>query len=152
MAVPFSTIIIKSFSVGRGDAPNILEDLLSHLPISLRMFRSWRICDNSIHALSKVVGLDDTPLDYETEKISALRPVHSWCCVFTHMDRETDPTDLINDFCGPVDAKVWVHGSLRHTYGLKSLNPADNVIHVSTPQRAEYEAKILFMNFDKEAI
>lgn len=151
MIIPYSLLIIKPMSVGRGDAPVILQDIFYHCPVALRMFRQFIICDTTLLALVEPTGPHHSTLDYEQEKIHPARQIPSWICVFTHLDRITDPTVLLNEYCGPLDVSQRTHQHLRYTYST-SFHPSDNVVHIAIPERRQYEANLLFLEFNEEHI
>lgn len=157
MTVPYSLLTIKPMSVGRGDAPQILADILKDCPVSLRMFRVWPICDTTLIGLCRTKGLHDSGLDYEVEKIHPARKVDSWVCVFTHLDRETDPTPILNEYCGPLDPTKLLPQHLRHKYGGytkvgRTAHASDTVVHITKTERLDYEGMLLFMEFDESKI
>lgn len=143
----FTVLIIKPVSVGRGDAPAILHDILHNTPVALRGFRVWRICDTSWKALC----LNSSSLDYNTEKLNAGRSVPAWICLLTHLDRVTDPVPVLEKYCGPFDSDQWLPKHLRYRYS-HHAHDIDTVVHISGIERAEYEASILFEKFNKEDI
>ena len=157
MTIPYSLVVIKPLSVGRGDAPNILQSFLDNRPVTLRKFRSWAICDTTLLALVQDKGLHKTNLDYDQEKLLLPRQIDSWICVFTHLDRQTDPTPIIHEYCGPLNRREWLPHHLRHQFGGYSrfgnnAHPTDTVIHIAKPERALYEANLLFLNFNEIVI
>jgi hypothetical protein len=146
MTVPYSLLMIKPMSVGRGDAPFILEDLLENCPISLRLFRQFVVCDNTLMLLTKPVGPHHSTLDYEQEKIHPPRHIPSWICLFTHLDRQTNPRPMLDDYCGPLDRGAQLRSHLRSRYQ-KSPFLADDVVHLTASARAKHEATLLFHDF-----
>lgn len=157
MSVPYSLMMIKPMSVGRGDAPLILADTLHDCPVALRMFRSWVVCDSTLVGLCRMKGMFESGLDYDVEKIHPLRQVHSWVCVFTHLDRKTDPTPILNDYCGPLDPTQLLPSHLRSKYGGyarvgKTAHASDTVVHIAKTERVDYEGMLLFMDFDETKI
>lgn len=144
--------MIKPMSVGRGDAPKILEELLDKLPITLRLFRSWSVCNMTLTALCEV-----SDLKYDDEKIHLGRGKDSWVGIFTHIDRISDPTSFITEYCGPLDPTNWQSHHLRKRYSAytwlgKSAHPSDTVVHISRPDKVELESSLLFLNFDSTTV
>ena len=152
MTLPYSLVIIKSLSIGRGHGPEILSKILSSAPVSLRMMREMKICENSLKALTVPVGPYESNLDFDTEVVNCYRNVPSWVCIFTHIDRTTDPTDILRSLFGPIDKTRWLHMHLRFGYGGMSPHPSDTVFHLSDIERREYESSILFTDFSEESI
>lgn len=156
--VPYTLLMIKPMSVGREDGAPILSAILDEAPVMLRKFRIWHICDTTWFALGQNKGIIPANLDYEIEKIHAVRTIPTWICVFVHKDRETDPTPALIDVCGPDDSSMWLSHHLRTRYsGLthyvgKTAHSSDTVFHIAKPGRCEYEAKMLFTDFDQSTL
>lgn len=148
MNVPYSLLVIKPNAVGIGEAPRILNEVLDKLPVSLRFFRSSFICDTSWKALSMRHNGVESTLNYEVEKLNAVRPIVSWVCIITHIDRVTDPTDLLNNLFGPIDPTKRTHKHLRTKYNRSYLSDS-SIAHISVPERVEYEASVLLVNFNE---
>ena len=157
MSVPFSVVMIKPLSIGRGHGPEILGNIIDRCPVTLRKIRSWVVCDTTLFGISRPHGPHLTNLNYDDEKIHPQRQAVSWICVFTHIDRETDPYVCLDTYFGPTDPRDCKLGQLRHTYGgltQAGLNfhPSDNVVHLALPERADFEATLLFQDFDPTKI
>lgn len=158
MSVPYSLMMIKPLSVGRGDAPEILSKILDNVPVALRGFRSWNICDTTWFALCRDKGPFLSDLVYEVEKIHAIRQVPTWICLFAHLDRETDPTEALIDYCGSDDRTLWQPRHLRHKYSGftnyvgPTAHASDTVVHIASPKRVSFEAAVLFSQFDESKI
>lgn len=149
--VPYTLLVIKPMSIGRGHGPVILENILENCPVSLRSFRSWPICDSTLYAMTRDTGPHSSILEYELERIHPPRQIHSWCCIFTHLDRSKDPTDTLNNYCGPFDRTEWLNDHLRYKFAI-TKNPTDTVVHIPQPTRTKFESNLLFLNFDEEAL
>jgi hypothetical protein len=154
MQIPYSLVIIKPMTVGRGSAPDILESILNDCPVSLRMFRQFVVCSTTLAALTTETKEVVSNLNYDDEVIHASRGVPSWICLFTHKDRLTDPTLLLEEYFGPLDPNKWRDGHLRYKYGGfgfigKTAHSSDTALHLSKAERVNYESTILFTNFDE---
>jgi hypothetical protein len=148
MTVPFALVIIKPMSVGRGDAPDILSAILNKCPVSLRMFRAWTICRTTLEALCG---------DGKGPTFPPGRPSPSWICLFTHLDRVTDPTEILTDYFGGPEKERWLLHHLKYQFSGyrkigKAAHLADDVVYLSPIERCEFEACVLFTDFDKKAI
>lgn len=148
MTVPFSLVVIKPMSIGRGHGPKILEELLSSAPLVLRRFRAWNLCQTTLRVLC-----ESPSLEFEDEKIHLGRSQESWICLFTHVDRQTDPSGLIEELCGPLDKSLWrqVHLRMRYSgFGKQggSTHPSDTVFHISSRTRRDLEASLLLSGSD----
>lgn len=157
MTISYSLFMIKPLSIGRGDGPAILKDILKDCPVSLRFFRNWSICDTTLFALSQSKGLSEGQLRYEDEVIHSQRQGLSWICLFTHKDRVTDPTDILNAYCGPENYREWLPHHLRYRYGGfakigKTAHASDTVVYIAKADRTEYESNLLFLDFDPSQI
>jgi nucleoside diphosphate kinase len=157
MIPPYTLLIIKPMTVGRGHAAEILEEILSQCPVSLRLFRDFRICDTTLLAVCQSTRDAVSNLDYDQEKIHPPRQQSSWIGLFTHIDRLTDPTQILEDYCGPLEPAQWKPHHLRYKYGGQSLvgvtaHPSDTVVHISKPARANYESSLLFQNFNEDTL
>jgi hypothetical protein len=148
VSVPFGLVVIKPLSVGRGDAPNILEAILNHCPVVLRMYRQFALCSMTLDALRHSNNRSVFPA-------GAKGP--SWICLFTHVDRVTNPTQCLDDYFGNMVPSEVLPGTLRHRYGgYSKLGPtahlSDDVVHLAHETRADFEANLLFLNFDPEKV
>jgi hypothetical protein len=154
MSIPnYSLVIIKHLSIGRGHGPFILSDILRKAPVSLRMFRHWKICDTSLKALCTNTRACDTYLSYNLESDSGMSLRPSWICLFTHLDRSSDPHPILDDVLGRYDGYHPRSAfGIRHNYcpTTNTVHNCDTVVHLTDPLRNEYEASILFKDF-KEA-
>ncbi len=138
----FTLIIIKSPSVGRGDGPSILRDLLETCNISLYKFRPWVIC----HTTWSV--LDPDALPYIGTKVKP-----SWICLFKNNQDERSSFEKISDYSGSSERSGWRPKHLRYKYIkhiLLELNPFDDVVRITDPDRLSLECKLLFNDFDIE--
>ncbi len=146
MTVPYTVVVIKPASINRNYGPLILEDMVSKLPVSLRFFRKWNICNTTLKALN-IIGTF-----YNNGKGN-----YSWICLFTHKDRETDPTIMINDLFGPEAMDHWRHHHLRFRYSSykemgQLTHPSDTVVWIPPESRMSICAQLLFQNFNEEEL
>jgi nucleoside diphosphate kinase len=144
VSVPFSLVVIKPLSVGRGEAPDILNNILMHCPVSLRMFREWTLCRTTLEVLMQGPHAPVFLLDNRSP---------CWVCLFTHNDRVSNPTPLIAEYVGSTDPWEVQPNTLRHQYGGFTrfgitAHPSDNVVHLADDNRAELEALLLFTQFN----
>ncbi len=131
-------VVIHPLSTRRGDAPLILEELMEKCQLNLIRFRAWSICNMTWHAL---LPESDAHINF------SMYP--SWVCLFVDKEGLVDPTERINDYCGPVDMTLWRSAHLRYKYGsYKKLGrhspPEDRVVFVSSPERIDLEKGLLF--------
>ncbi len=145
-----SLLIIKPLQIGRGQGPGILSDILNTSPLSLVSFRSWRICDTSWKALATDVAGVKSDIDYELEKIHAIRTIPSWICLFESTDSVSGPVDILNDICGPLNSSEWKPHHLRYKYS--SDHRTDSVFHISKPERVDFESSVLFVEFNSRKV
>ncbi len=144
---PFSVVVIKSMSIGREDHYHILGDLLRNCPVNLRMSRWWKICANTRAVLAKT-----SP---HTVFLNDNRP--SWILLFTHLDRVTDPYTFLSQYVGDDDRRKVLPGTLRNCYAGyqkqgEAAHMADDVVYLSKPDRADFDANLLFNRFDVKDI
>lgn len=137
-------VIIKPMSVGRGDGPAILTELLDKCNLALYKFRSWIICDNTWSAVLN---------DIHHRTVKSEEGKHSWVCLFKSRDPSLDPTEQLNALCGPEEMKQWQSDHLRYRYSAyKQLgpltSPSDTVVHIAPADRVILEACLLFTSFD----
>lgn len=147
-AMPYSLVLIKPLTVGRGQAPLILEDILSHGTTSLRCFREWEACATTWRVLYPDPIVADAHIEICPTGIG--RKI--WVGLFTHLI-PTKSSDLtLDEIIGPKDPILHKPHHIRYKY--KPVNriphPADDVIHVSAPERTMFEAMLLFRNFNEE--
>jgi hypothetical protein len=77
--------------------------------------------------------------------------------LFGHDLWDEDPYEDLLKYIGPENPLEWKQGELRHEYGGFSrfgstAHPSDTVVHLAHPDRADYEANLLFMDFDKYSV
>lgn len=148
--IPYSVVMIMPLSVGRGHGPKILRDLMDKCPITLRKFRSWSVCNTTWRALC------DNDQEAQAHIDLALPPGKrdAWICLFTHLDRTTDPTSAIESLCGPLDLWMRQDGQLRYKYWTGNMNThvADAIVRIAQPTRARLEASLLFRDFDESLL
>lgn len=132
-----SLLIIKPLSIGRGDGPKILSDLLKNCPIVLTQFREWKICNQTLLALC-----NSDKLDYEQETIYLSRSVPSWICQFDSTTTEEHPVDILEQYCGPLERTEWTSKTLRFKFN-KSNHPTDTVVHIASKERTLLEISLL---------
>ena len=149
MVVPCSLVIIKPMSVGRGDGPGILANLLNYKDISLVRFHAVPILEKNWERLAAPKGPHKVDLDPLIEVKHSLSPHPAWVCLFTSNDRETDPYDKLIELCGERNPVTWKSSDLRYIFsGLterssRSTHPCDTVFHISPSSRALFDLSIL---------
>lgn len=153
--VPYTVIVIKPLSIGRGDGPHILEDLLTQLPLSLRKFRTWNMCSTTWNVLKDISMGTPAEFSWSQTVSGGFYSNEVWVGLFTHKDRSTDPTELLRDIWGPEEMRLWKTSDLRYKYsafktqGL-TTHPADTVVYISPAEKSNLIANLLFNKFDEE--
>jgi hypothetical protein len=139
---PYSVIMIKPLTVGRKQAPAILDYILQTCPVSLRFFREWEICATTWRALYADKDLADVNILTSLPGIGRT----AWIGLFTHKDRISDPYPVISELCGKTDLN---NSSIRSIWRTRTTTPhgSDTVIHIADPKRVKLEADLLLYNF-----
>lgn len=147
---PYSLILIKPLTVGRKEAPAILQYILDNCPVVLRQFREWDICASTWRALYSNNDLADANILTSLPGIGR----KGWVCLFTHVDRVSDPYPTLFSLC--VGDGLFDTGkkSIRDVWKTKTSTPhrSDTVIHISDPNRVKLEADLLLHNFKEEQL
>jgi hypothetical protein len=142
---PYSLIMIKPLTVGRKQAPAILEYILQLCPVSLRFFREWEICPTTWRALYDDKDIADVNILTSLPGIGR----KAWVGLFTHKDRVSDPYPHLIDISGINDTSNLNNSSIRSIWRTRTTTPhgSDTVIHISDPKRVKLEADLLLYNF-----
>lgn len=139
--------MIKPLSIGRGDGPLILEDLLKYCPVKLIAFREWPVCSttwSTLVNLSKGTAAEDDVL----ADIKDHKNLTSWCLVLEHQDG-SDPTEKLLDYCGPPLREKWERHHLRMRYSSyrsrgAAAHPLDSVVYIAPPEKRDLIRLLLF--------
>ena len=155
--VPYTVFVIKPLSVGRGDGPEILEELLEKGNLVLHKIRPWDVCNNTWHALWDIS--QDTESEFEwVDRFTRTTFRKCWVLLLTHKDKITDPTDFLNEYCGPVDKIMkWKKHHLRYKYSSFAIqgllmSKYDDVVYISPKGKQKLIADLLFTKFDEKDI
>jgi len=153
----YTVVVIKPLSIGRGDGPKILEELLEKGNLVLHKIRSWNICLNTWEAIWNISK--DTESEFEwVERLANSSFRNCWVLLLTHKDRVIDPVDFLNECCGPVDDILkWKKCHLRYKYSAFSIqgllmSKYDDVVYISPKGKQNLVANLLFSKFDEKDI
>ena len=134
--------IINALSIGRGDGPNIVQDILSSPEIVLVSLRPWRMCANTLAALRAIEDRDAKACPLVSGKVV-------WVCEFGSLDPEISAYTTLNARFGPEPMDQWLGTHLRWRYSsYKTLrnatNRSDTVVHITNPTKISLIRDLLF--------
>lgn len=139
--------IIKPFSVGRGDAPRILEDILAHSDLVLLRFRVWSLCLTTLTVLSQIQDWDDARFQAEKQSVAGGR--HVWICHVGSLSSSVSAHASLLAIFGPEHRNEWERHHLRYQYALSNPpNPTtrilDIVVDLGRKDKTELLGALLF--------
>ena len=146
----YAVVMIKPLSVGRGQGPHILENILVNTNVVLRKFRPWRICNNTWLALEAISQNTESAFSMKSE-LEAGTGRNAWVCLFKAVNESVDPRTELNELFGPNDPKKWLRHHLRHRFSAIS-HTADNVVYMAPVGKEELVAQLLFENFSESDV
>ena len=142
MSICYSVLVIKPMMVGRGEASEVLEYLLHECggQATLRLYREWSICTTTLHALCEQTA--DTPSTwcFTKDHSFAKRGAKSWCLLFTGSTPHLNPHTYLKHALDK-----WM--TQRHRPPSVAAD-----LYLIPDSRVDYEATLLFQNFDAELL
>jgi hypothetical protein len=147
--------VIKPLSIGRGDGPKILEELLEKGNLILHKIRSWNVCNNTWYALWNISKETESEFEW-VDRFSNASFRNCWVLLLTHKDQITNPVDFLNDYSGPVDKILqWKKHHLRYKYSAFAVqglltSKYDDVVYISPRGKQNLVANLLFSKFNEK--
>ena len=142
--------VIKPLSVGRGQGPFILQDILDNNDLSLVKFRPWTICNTTWKALADISVDTDSSFIADPELVSSVDR-KAWICLFREPEDIPSQIAWFRDYVGPNNPREWTKKHLRFRYSA-SNHASDNVVYLSPPGKEELVDQLLFQNFDPDNV
>jgi len=153
----YTVVVIKPLSIGRGDGPKILEELLEKGNLVLHKIRSWDVCLNTWSAIWDISQGTESEFEWVT-KLTTASFRQCWVLLLTHKDQVTDPADFLNDYCGPSNNNLkWKKHHLRYKYSAFAIqgllmSKYDDVVYISPRGKQNLVATLLFSKFNEKDI
>lgn len=153
----YTVVVIKPLSIGRGDGPKILEELLEKGNLILHKIRSWNICLNTWSAIWDISQGTESEFEW-TDRLVNSSFRNCWVLLLTHKDSTTDPVDFLNEFCGPAgDILKWKKNHLRYKYSAFAIqgllvSKYDDVVFIAPKGKQNLVANLLFKKFNEKDI
>lgn len=150
----YSVCLIKPSTIGRGDGPDVLSDMLDKGDLSLLKFKAWNVCSTTWSSLEEISKDTESALVYKDEIRASGRASEAWACLVSTR-RDEHPTIVLNRIFGPNSFDQWRKNHLRYKYSAfsrlgKITHPSDTVVYIAPEGKEPLIASLLFVNFEEE--